>query len=619
IRLFGLNIRERQDNISNITAKLSWEISPSFKTIFSFNGSDKYWTDFDWLWKYNPNNLPKWSRDNKNFNFLINHILSKSTYYTLNFGYLGVNLKGSLNDMNPSQFWRFYKNGNEYDYLSWKSISNGYSILPDSIKSIIKPPQTDLLTGFYNEKGYNSIWRDDVTSTFTLKGDFTSQVHEEHLVKTGFEFQYNDISYIDIQGGGVQLSNYGEWAFRRDSVNKPAPVLLPGPYPEFSQYRFVFHVYPMTGSFYAQDKFEKEFLIINAGVRLDWFWLGNTVDDKDWKKQWEDATGLKSDWKKFKYKLSPRFGISFPISEKTVLFFSYGHFNQLPEMQYFYRDPYSSSTTGNPHLDYEQTILYEFGLTHQLFSDWAVDIKSYAKDISKQVGGTQLKGARGIPVTLFDNKSYGRARGLEFEFTKRYSYFTSGKLTYTIQWADFYSSSAFDDYIRSLNDFPYPIRERRAGWDIRHQIIFQASLTSPAGNAPKVFGLQLPDDWNITILSRFSTGQPYTPYTTDPALRQKLENVETGPSSSSTDIKISKGFNIWKIKLTLEADIFNLFDQNNVQIGYGFNTLTGKPYRYGDLQEGTKQYYDWYTMYRLMTPMQFSTGRYIKVGLKVEW
>jgi outer membrane receptor protein involved in Fe transport len=375
----------------------------------------------------------------------------------------------------------------------------------------------------------------------------------------------------------------------------------------------------MIGIGYLQDKFEKEFLIINAGLRFDWVWLGKTVDDKNWKEQWEAATGLTPDWKLFKYKFSPRFGISFPITERTVVFFSYGHFYQLPELQYFYRDPYSGGTTGNPFLDYERTILYEFGLTHQFFNDLAIDIKSYTKDISQQVGTTQLKANLGIPVELFDNKSYGRARGIELELDKRYSNFTSGQITYTLQWADAYSSSAFEDYIRSLNDFPYPIRERRADWDVRHQIIFQGSFIIPPDEKLEVFGVPLPDNLNITVLSRYQTGQPYTPFTLDPAEAQKLDNSSTGPGISSTDLKISKGFDLGFLTLTAEMDVYNIFDQNNVQIAYGFNTATGKPYQYGDLQEATNQYYDWYTMYRLRDPRQFSTGRYIKLGFRVDW
>lgn len=621
INFFGFDITERQDNISNITGKLTWGITPSFRAVVSYIGSFKDWSDFDWLWLYNPDNLPSYSRDNNNLTLTFNHVLSRSTYYSLNFGYLGLNTKGALFGKNPSDYWRFSKDGQEYTYNEWKEFSNNYSITPDLVKSNIKSPQVDPLTGFFDSQGYNSIWRDDITKTFTLKGDLTSQFHPEHLIKTGFEFQYNDISYIDIQHGGVQLSDYGEWAFQRDTATPP-PVAPPGPFNEFSRNRWVFHTYPMTGSAYLQDKFEKEFLIINAGLRFDWFYLGSTFDSEDWKAQWEAATGLESNWSKFKYKFSPRLGISFPITERTVVFFSYGHFFQIPEMQFFYRDPYSGGTTGNPNLDYERTIIYEFGLTHQIFYDLAIDIKSYTKDISHQIGTTQLKAALGIPVELFDNKSYGRARGIEFELSKRYADFYSGKLTYTVQWADVYSSSAFEDYIRSQNDFPYPIRERRASWDIRHQIIFQGSIISPENKHLNLFGLELPDDWNITVLARYSSGLPYTPFTFDPAEAQKLENTKTSPPLSNVDLKLGKGFRVFGLKLTVEMDIFNLFDQNNIQTvsgGLGFNNYTGKGYTYGDIQPGTNQYYDWYTMFRLMNPYLYSTGRYVKLGLRVGW
>lgn len=618
IDMFGFDVTERESNLRNITGKLTWQIANNFKTTFSYIGSFNDWSDFDWLWIFNSNFLPAYYRNNKNFSVSINHVLSKSTYYNINLGYLGVQYHGDWNGLNPSNYWSFFKDGQSYNYSQWKSYSHNYSVVPDSFKSLTTVPQTDPLTGFYQGSSIQSIWRDDNTGTFTLKGDLTSQINPEHLVKFGFEYQYNDISYIDIQYGGVQLSNYGEWAFNRDTTI-PAPIQPPGPYPEFSQNRWVFHVYPMIGSGYIQDKFEKEFLIINAGLRFDWAYLGKSVNDKNWKAQWEAATGLTPDWNLFKYKFSPRFGISFPITERTVVFFSYGHFYQLPELQYFYRDPYSGGTTGNPHLDYERTILYEFGLTHQFFNDFAVDIKSYTKDISQQVGTTQLKANLGIPVELFDNKSYGRARGIEVSLNKQYSHFTSGQLTYTLQWADAYSSSAFEDYIRSLNDFPYPIRERRADWDVRHQIIFQGSFIIPRDGDLEVFGISLPDNLTFTVLSRFQTGQPYTPFTLDPAEAQKLDNTATSPNTSSTDLKLSKGFDIGPIMLTAEMDIYNIFDQNNVQISYGFNTATGKPYAYGDLQPATNQYYDWYTMYRLRDPRQFSTGRYIKLGLRIDW
>ncbi len=316
--------------------------------------------------------------------------------------------------------------------------------------------------------------------------------------------------------------------------------------------------------------------------------------------------------------------MSFPISENTVVFFSYGHFNQLPELQYFYRDPYSSGFTGNPGLDYEQTILYEFGFTHQLTDYWAVDIKSYGKDISKQIGTTRVFSSQGTPIDLYDNKGYGRTRGLEFEFVKNPSDFIAGRATYTIQWANGYSSSAFDDYIRSTNNFPYPIRERALEWDVRHQVIVQATLAAGKGQHPNVFGLELSDDWNLTLLYRLSTGTPYTPgqATLNPVEAQKQENTAYGPYTSSTDLKFEKGFTIGGLRVAVTFDVFNLFDQRNVQTvrsDLGFNKWTGEPYKFGDVEKPQTNLYDYYTMLSLRDPRVFSTGRTTKIGLRIDF
>jgi outer membrane receptor protein involved in Fe transport len=613
ITIDGITIKEKQNNKGNLNAKVNWDISSQLKMIFSYHGSWNTWSSYQWLWKNYPDNMVDYYRSNQNYNFRLNHTLSKSTFYNINVGYLTVNYRGNLNGTNPSEFWTFYKDSVAYDYDTYMALFNE---TPDYFESSINAAAVDPY-GFYDASSYENLWRDDFTRTLTVKGDITSQIHPDHMIKTGVEFSYNDIRYVDIQDGGVKLSNYGNYLFNND----PEFQAPNGPFKEFGQNRWVFDAYPVKGSWYIQDKFEKETFIINAGIRFDAFMPGPTVADKEWKEQWENATGLKSDWSWIQYKFSPRFGISYPISVKTVLFFSYGYFNQLPELQFYYRDPYTGGFTGNPHLDFEQTVLYEFGFTHELANDWAIDIKNYTKDISNQVGTTHLRASLGLPVDLYDNKGYARARGIEFELTKRYSNFYSGKLTYTAQWANGYSSSAFDDYIRSITDFPNPIRERRLNWDVRHQIIFQVTIASPENKHINLFGFKLPDNWDITILSKASSGQPYTPGSFDPVEIQKTENNASGPWFYNTDIKIKKSYNINGVKLSLFADIFNLFNQKNVQLGYsGFNTWTGKPYVYGDIDpQGFRQYYDWYTIYRLMDPRLYSPGRYAKIGLRIDW
>ncbi|MFZ0391664.1 MAG: TonB-dependent receptor [Calditrichia bacterium] len=612
----GVDITKKQNNTSNLNGKLNWDLSNKLAMVFSYHGSWKDWSNFNWIWKNYPNNTADYNRSNQNVNFTFKHTLSKSTWYNINLGYLYVDYDGSLNDMRPPDFWQFAKGGNWYDYGTFKEKFNG---IPDSVRSTITAPQTDVY-GFISPRSKESIWRDDITHTYTFKGDITSQVHPEHLLKSGIEVRYNDLQYIDIQDGGHQLSNYGRYLYENEEFF-PAPA---GPYKEFGQNRWVFNAYPILGGAYLQDKFEKEVMIINAGIRVDWFRLGSTVESNSWKNTWESATGLNADWNQMKYKLSPRFGISFPVSEQMVVFFSYGHFNQIPELQYFYRDPYTGGFTGNPHLDFEQTVLYEFGFTRQLAKNWAIDIKSYTKDISQQVETTRLLGNLGVPVNLYDNKGYARARGLEFELTKRYSGYTSGKLTYTLQWANGYSSSAFENYRRSLTDFPLPIRERPLRWDVRHQLVLQASLNSPEGRAPNLFGWKLPDNWNLTVLSRYTSGQPYTPYSLDPAVLQKTENTATGPANFITDLKFQKTFPVTGLDISIFADFFNIFDYKNVQIDYGFNTYTGEPFKYGDLDSqlaanGTRRLMSWYALNPLLDPRQFATGRHIKLGLRIDF
>ncbi len=616
LNLLGFDVSEKQDNTGNLNAKLNWKMNNALELIMSYHGSWKSWTSFEWLWKNYPNNMASYSRSNQNMNLRLQHTLSKNTFYNLNLGYLTVDYNGSLNNRTPGDYWLFYKEGSWYNYANY---SKNFSGAPDSLKSIIKAPATDGY-GFFDTQSFQSLWRDDYTRTLTFKGDITSQFHPEHLLKMGFQVQYNDIHYVDIQDGGEKLSNYGSYIYRND----PEFITPIGPYKEFGQNRWVFNAFSNSGGVYFQDKFEKESLIINAGIRTDWFMPGSSVAAQDWKTRWENATGLKADWSDVRFKFSPRFGISFPISDKTVLFFSYGHFNQLPELQFYYRDPYTGGFTGNPHLDFEQTILYEFGFTHQLIQNWAIDIKSYTKDISKQVNTTRLRAALGLPVDLYDNNGYSRARGLEFELVKRYSRFTSGKATYTVQWATGYSSSAFDDYIRSLNDFPNPIRERRLNWDVRHQFIIQTVLASPPKKPITLFGLRLPDNWSLTCLWKFSSGQPYTFFTLDPVVVQKKENLETGPATMTIDLKFKKTFELVGLNMSVFLDVFNLFDQKNVQIAYGFNNLTGKPYRYGDVDPqltliNTYQYINWHSMYNIMDPRQFSSGRHVKLGLSLDF
>ncbi len=589
-------LKERQDNEGKFNLRLDHKLSNKFKSTLSYRSSWKKYSRFSWAWKDYPDHTSEYKRNSLMANWAINHTLSNSSFYKLNFGYTYLDYQNSLNGKNPRDFW---------------------VVTEDTVYSSIQYPQRDPQTGFYNDRGYETPWSVEENEVYRLQFDFTSQIHKYHLLKFGFTYDYKDLYNLTISSGGLALSPYGHYLYlKEDEVPEPR-----GPYKAFGLRRWVVEGNPMSGGFYLTDKFEIESLIINAGLRLDWFRPGDPTTDKAWKNQWEEATGLESDWPTIHYQLDPRLGVSFPISTETTIYFSYGHFNKAPGVDNYIRDPYSGGFVGNPHLDFEKTVKFEFGTTHQLRHDLAIDIKSYTNETAGSIGSTTLAAKYGN-VYLHDNTGYSRARGLEFELRKQTSNYLGGRLTYSIQWAKGYSSSAFDDYRRSLDNFPNPIRERRLNWDVRHSVVFQGNISVRPDQHPKIFGIKIPDNWNITWLSRFNTGRPYTPGTLDRAEEERLYNTDTGPTFSRTDLKIEKGFKYKQINFVLGFDVDNLFNQYNVNVYNGFNRWTGEPYEYGDTKEAQGNpylQYDYYEMYRLLTPRRFGVGRHVELFVEVKW
>jgi outer membrane receptor protein involved in Fe transport len=590
----------RQDNTSDLNLKISWDAGEQSKFVFSHQSSWKNWTvqsgDYKWSFKNYPDSTAQYYRNTQNWNFRYTNIFSRSTIFNLNLGYLYVKYNGSPDGRRtPADFW-----------VRAHNISGGDSLYTTAIE-----PRSDPATNFYDSAGIQALWRDDLTRTLTAKAELFSQVHREHFMKAGVSVQYNDLSYIDVQDGAYKLSNYGLWLNGKGPYADPPP----GPFPEYGQNRWVFHTYPLIGDAYIQDKFEKESMIMNVGLRLDWLYLGKQVNDPEYKAKWQAATGIAPDWKLFKYIFSPRFGISFPITEYMVAFFSYGHFNQLPEMQAYYRDPWSGSLTGNPLMGFEKTILYEFGFTYQFAANWALDIKAYGKDLSDQVGTQQLKAASGVPVQLFVNNNYGRVRGLELELNKRYSDYFTLDLSYALQWASGYASSQYSDYVLTTLNLPQPIRERPLDWDIRHQVMLNLAIISPPGKHIDLFGLELPDDWTISILTRFSTGLTYTPGTMDPLQMRILQNASNMPYTMISDMRIEKPFRVLGGAITIFADVYNLFNRRNV---ISVNPWTGEPYKYGDVTGGQYDINSWSRAYAIMGPNWYSAPREIQIGLRYQ-
>src|SRR5690606_35291439 len=204
------------------------------------------------------------------------------------------------------------------------------------------------------------------------------------------------------------------------------------------------HVYrPYQGAAYLQNKVEFGGLIMNGGLRLDFY----NPNDRVFKDLFNPLTG-ETERTKLYAQVSPRLGVSHPIDENTVLHFSYGHFFQRPS---FFDDGeglgafVSGSLTtmiitdtvattddiavmiGNRNLRPTKTVNYEVGIERSFLDFFVVDLTAFYKDSRHTVRTVEVSTPRGTYRTN-GNGDYGDVRGLEISIRKIPSRYRWGAL-----------------------------------------------------------------------------------------------------------------------------------------------------------------------------------------------
>ena len=170
-----------------------------------------------------------------------------------------------------------------------------------------------------------------------------------------FDVTIMNIKRHDIKFGlSGRIDHLKEDAFTilYDEFNYPTPTVLEAnESPSHSLYKKKAIFY----SSYLQDKIEYENMVINVGMRYDQF----NPDDE----YISDLVNPEGDRIKAENKnmYSPRFGISFPITEKGIVHFSYGHFYQMPTLRNLYKRSIfganRSPTVGYANLNPEKTLI----------------------------------------------------------------------------------------------------------------------------------------------------------------------------------------------------------------------------------------------------------------------
>ncbi|MEX2604219.1 MAG: TonB-dependent receptor [Gracilimonas sp.] len=432
------------------------------------------------------------------------------------------------------------------------------------------------------------------TRTLVSAIDVTSQVNRKHMIKTGAQAKLHNINLRNFE-----VKNNSSTGFEPDIP----PVGTPN------------HVYydeqPIELSAFIQDKMEFDYMVVNLGLRFDYFDANSQVPEDYGRPANSPRIETEPNWQ-----LSPRIGIAYPITESGVVHVSYGHFFQIPSFQYLYTNPdYTydpevglGRVFGNPNLKPQQTTSYETGLQQGFNDIIALTATVYYKDIRNLLGTRIETISPGVdepfPLSKYGryiNRDYGQSKGIILSLEKRMDQGYSFNINYSLQYA---TGNASDPEARLLDEQAGVETEKQLvplDWDRRHQL--KASLS-----------LLTFHNWVITMQGEFGSGLPYTPSVANQ--RIAIENSDRKPGFNNFDLYASKSFQLSNgLTGGLFIRAYNIFDtQNEVNVyndtGRAFPNLR---YYSGQPQGlNTKEEY-------LFRPDFYSSPRRVTIGFNISF
>jgi outer membrane receptor protein involved in Fe transport len=590
----GAIVPMNTSNDLNTTGKFTFKPFSTVKLNYDVVYSDSKYKTYNHDLKYNPDanyNRYEWGLLNS---LELRHALSNSTFYSL---------KGSFNiyDFKRYLYPLLDADGNKVSFRPGMNLDLYH---PDPRYQNERKIDTKVaeytfvsggtLNGHFYQRAY----------TYEGRYDITSQINNNHEVKMGLHGKYHEMNYVDF-----------------DVLREVNKIYIPD---LNTSRRDEYSKYPLELSGYIQDKMEFETLVLNVGLRYDYF-NSNSVysTNRDYPSPYGrnipssiDKSTLLAE-APAKHMVSPRIGLSFPITDKGIIHFSYGHFYQIPPYSFLYTNPYFEAIVGSPvygnaNLKPERTVSYEIGLQQQLTDNLAFNVTGFYKDVRDLLALQEIRVSTSNTYRKYVNKDYGNIKGITFSLSKRRtpSDMLSVTVDYTFQTAEGNETGSAAFFLdvssgRQSEKIPVPL-----DWDQTHTL----NLTASIGETR---------NWNLTVVGRLGTGLPYTPQVT--ATQTYLRtNSSRRPFQSTVDLLAEKSVNLFDVNLTLFLKVFNLFDVLNERFVFddtGRATYTleeGKgtaqeANRLAEIVDGAHSATEYF-----VRPHYYAAPREVRVGMSLE-
>ncbi len=648
----GIDLGNRNYNSYNINLKTKYDLNPAQKFTFAVRGDRSYNTPFSpagaYSWRYALQHYVETETEQRQYIGTYDHMFGptmnlnvKASYYTKETyqGPRGINRDDyifmTVNPNNPGANYVDAALQGNYGYATVDNDGDGvydFGFLPAMQWQYRLESQEDPrpIPGFNPPGTIYTNFIDDMTTTVNFRTDFEWQINQTHLAKTGLEIINHNIEKNQLQNfltiyedrrqaylrNIYTLSDADLEAYQADPTYVPAalfalesisdsptglndlvPIYKPMDYynaaKASSGKRDGYSATPWQAAYYLQDKMEWEGMIVNAGLRFDFWYLGSSYKVLQDSGLFANREFDKGD--RFQMMVSPRLGVSHPITERDVLRFAYNYQNQLPQMQYIFtsKTPEDANisdvaiTVGNPTLEPQITVTYEVGLSHQLSDDYVLDMTAYYKNLYNYVSTMRERkeGEESVNWYRFISEDYGSARGIDIQLEKMLSNFNTWSVAYSLAWAQGNNSSTvIQDENTSLREFPLD-------WDVRHNA--SINYTFRIGRGEEFFvpftNYILPlDDFSANINWSFVSGAPYTPQSTEGNAMLDTNSKRMDPTHQA-NARLTKGVRLpGGTSLRVFLDVENLFKTKNINRVY---PRTGSPYDDGaDLQDDLVQF-----------------------------
>jgi len=599
----------------------------------------------------------------------LTHLLSPTTFYEVTLGYF----RQQNNTFDPILGDNFLSYGD-----SAANAEAGYVWARDPgdpTGPYTRPAKKDISIFSFNAPGdviadYIKFKRENIS----INAAVSSQVGSQHSLKIGGDYSRYTIRNYSFGNEGV-FSLPGLIASNNELADgDPQKLTLEQIYINRGVNNFGYDVFgnetstsggiqdaknPVFASLYVQDKAEYSDLVINAGLRFDYIntdsknFIDPTFPDLSIDKQTGalDPAGF-VDVPSFTA-LSPRVGLSFPVTERTVFHTQFGKFVQQSRLRDIYQGLYATGSNirggffiGAPvgfDVRPTRTTQYEIGFTQQISDFASFDVTGYYKDIQDEVVYDQITTRPGSAFggyAILRNGDFATTKGVELTFNMRRQ--KRMQVNASVSFQDAQGTGSFPNSNRGIVAAPLDgvtifrpqyVTPLEFNNSIRGNVNFDYHFGRNDG--PSLF-----QQFGMSALVSFNSGHPFTRGTGGADLEgDARDRIPTEPLNSSStpwvfqvDLRLDKSFALMEqLDATVYFSVINLLDTKNIQNVFlrtgttnddGYLRTQNYPAEYQALYKAINiDYYEQYQNAPFLGTVPFFYGppRQVRLGIRLDY